>query len=185
MFAGRARFKALRAPVICDTPMLSLARDGDAHLEWRQPRWDQYLYRLESSRGLLAVLQTVGFFQLATTLQTAEGTSRVKSRWTGDSELHFEDESEPRIKFRPDWWFGGRLELLSGEVLPIKRQGLRAHQLESGEGFELATFAGSREWFKSGSELTVSDAMWRRDDALELLGMGFAMVAMLHRRSSG
>ncbi len=185
MFAGRARFKALHAPVIFDTPMLSLTRDGDARLEWRQPRWDQHLYRLESPRGLLAVLQTVGFFPLVTTLQTVEGMSRVRSRWTGDSELCFEDEPEPRMKFRPDWWLGGRLELRSGEVLPIKRHGLRAHQLVSGEGFELATFAGSREWFKSGSELTVSDAMWRRDDALELLGMGFAMVAMMHRRSSG
>jgi len=184
MLARRSRFKALRTPVPLEAPLLSLQRDRDASLQWRQPRWDQYLYRLESPRGALAVLQTVGFLSLATTLQTEAGTYRVESRWTGTSKLFFEDEPEARMEFRPDWWFGGRLELRSGEVLRLRPHGFRAHELETQEGFALATFAASREWFKSGSEITAHDALWRRDDAVELLGMGFAMIAMMRRRNS-
>lgn len=165
--------------------MLTLVRDRDAKLEWRQPRWHKDLFRLESSRGVLAVLQTVGFFQLDTMLQTAAGTYCVKSRWTGESSLYFQEEPDPRMRFKPDWWYGGRIELRSGEVLRLKQRGMRSHQLDSGDGFELVIFEGDREWHKSGSELSIRDALWRREDALELLGMGFAVIAMLHRRSSG
>lgn len=184
MYGQASRLRALKQPVTPESPLLALHRDGDVKLEWRQPRWDQYFYRLESVRGLLAVMQTVGFLKLATTIQTATGVYSLQSSWSGDLKLSFAGESEPRSHYRPDWWFGGRLTLRRGESLRWKALGLKAHQLETEDGFALATFAGSKEWFKSGSEVTVHDALWRRDDATELICMAFAVLVIATRRAS-
>lgn len=184
MLGQASRMRALKSRVAPTTELLPLERDRDTALEWRQPRWDQYLYRLESSRGLHALMQTVGFLKLRTTIETAAGCYRLETRWAGGFKLYFEAESEARCDYRPGWWFGGRIELRDGATLQLKSQGFTAHQLETEEGFPLVGLAGSREWFKCGSELTLHDAIWRRDDALELLIVGFAAVTLAARRAS-
>lgn len=184
MFGQGSRLRALKEPIALDSPLLTLDRDGDSELEWRQPRWDQYLYRLESPRGLLAVMQTVGFLQLRTTIQSAAGAYHLEPRWNGGLKLFFEEEEEPRLDYHPSWWFGGRIESRGGETLQWKAEGLRRHGIETSEGFALAAFASGKEWFKSHSEVTLHDALWRRDDATELLILGFAILVITSRRTS-
>ncbi len=184
MLGQASRMRALESRVAPTSELLALERERDTSLEWRQPRWDQYLYRLESPRGLLALMQTVGFLKLETSIETAGGCYRLQTRWARGFKLHFEDETEARCDFRPGWWFGGQLVLRDGESLRLKSQGFTAHQLETEEGFPLVGFAGSREWFKCGSELTLHDALWRRGDALELMIVGFVAVALATRRAS-
>lgn len=184
MMARGSRFKALREPVTPEAPLLALRRDADTALEWKQPRWDQYLYRLESSRGLLALIQTVGVWKLQTTARTAAGTYRIDSQWSGGFRLYFADEDAPRIEYRPGWWWSGKLKLRDGEVLRMRYQSLSRYVIETQEGFVLANFCSAGHWFRSGAEVAPEDALWRRDDALELLVMGFAVQAITTRRAA-
>ncbi len=184
IFGHSSRLRSLRHAIIPPTTLPALHRDGDAPLHWRQPQWDQYAYRLESPRGLLALMQTVGFFKPTTTVHAAAGVYRLQPRWSGGFKLFLEGEPEPRIDYQPGWWFEGRLERRGGEVLGWKRAGFTRRQIETQDGFPLVTFADSREWFKSGSEITTHDALWRRDDAMELLIVGFAILVLTQRRHS-
>lgn len=184
MIRPGSRLRALKAPVLPDAPLQPLARDAVTALQWRQPRWDQDLYRLESSHGLHALMHSVGIFDSKTTFQSAAGSYRLESGWTGVLRLHHEGESQPRCTYRPGWWHGGKLVLQGGESLSWKSCGLASYQIETEDGFPLVGFSGSKEWFKGGSELTLHDATWRRDDVLELVMLGFAALCQASRRAS-
>lgn len=184
MFGPTSRDRAPKQAVAPEKPSLVLRRDSDAPLEWRQPRWDKELYRLESPRGVLAVMQTVGFLNPATTVHTAAGVYRLLVRWNGGFKLFLGAEPEPRIDYLPGWWSDGRLERRGGEVLSWKMEGFSRHHVQTKDGFPLATFGNGKEWYKSGSVVTTHDALWRRADALELIIMGFAILVINKRHSS-
>lgn len=149
---------------------------GDAvhgGLYWQQPRVFQREWRLVSERGEHLLMHGHGISRRKLVAETPEATWTLTRSWTGNVVLA--DPEGRELASLPRGWFGRcRLELPSGPTLHWRRRRWVGERiLEDVEGHELLRLRRRFAFFRFQADVSLADAVRRRDDLPLLLAVTF------------
>ena len=141
-------------------------------LSWEQPRVFRREWRLVSDRGEHVILHGQRISRRKLQAETPAATWSLGRSWTGDVKLA--DTEGRELATIPHGWLGRwTLALPSGLTLTWRRHWGGDHVLEDAEGHELLRLRRRFAFFRFQAEVTLVEAMRKRNDLLELLAVTF------------
>ena len=148
---------------------------GDAvngALYWEQPRVFRREWRLVSDRGEHMLIHGHGITRRKLVAETEQATGMLTRSWGGSVTLA--DPEGRELASVPHGWFGRcRLELPSGPALQWRRMWLNDRLLEDFEGQELMRLRRLFAFFRFQAQVSLADAVRRREDLPLLLAVTF------------
>ena len=149
---------------------------GDAvhgTLSWEQPRVFQREWRLLSERGEHLLIHGHGISRRNMVAETPAATWTLRRSWGGNVTLA--DPEGRELASVPHGWFGRcRLELPSGPTLQWRRRVWAGERvLEDVEGHELLRLRRRFAFFRFQADVSLAEAVRRRDDLPLLLAVTF------------
>lgn len=148
-------------------------RVGFGTLSWEQPRVFQRQWRLVSERGEHLLIHGRGISRRKLVAETPAATWTLTRSWVGNVTLA--DPEGRELASMPHGWFGRyRLELPSGPTLQWRRRMWAGERiLEDVEGHELLRLRRRFAFFRFQADVSLAEAVHRRDDLLLLLAVTF------------
>lgn len=146
---------------------------GTGMLCWQQPRVFQREWRLVSERGEHLLIHGHGITRRKLAAETPAATWTLTRSWGGSVTLA--DPEGRELASVPHGWFGRcRLELPSGPTLQWRRTNWGGSRvLEDVEGHELMRLRRRFAFLRFQADVSLSDAVRRRDDLPLLLAVTF------------
>jgi hypothetical protein len=141
-------------------------------LHWQQPRVFQREWQLVSERGEHLLLHGDGISRRKLVAETPEATWVLTRSWGGSVTLA-DPEGRELASVPHGWFWRWRLELPSGPALRLRRRWGGDHLLEDEEGHELLRLRRRFSFLRFQAEVSLAEAVGRRNDLLQLLAVTF------------
>jgi hypothetical protein len=150
---------------------------------WIQPRRMTRQWELHAGRDVVAVLTARGFLRQRVTARFESAAWEIRHHFPGGVTVHAPGAAEPAMRFRPGWFWGGRIERTGGPALQWRRDSFwpRRWAIRTAEQLPLVRLTARSGFLRAAAGVELEDAARRLPDLGPLLALAWVLVLSSRR----